>query len=214
MTMTSARQTEANRENATKSTGPVTEAGKKASALNATKHGLTAQTMMLQPHEVEAQTRMSHNMMEDYRPKTEAERQLVIKIVDCHMRLNRVSAIDNNILNLSMLEHIRTEDGQSPELEIAIAQSKAWLEHAAELDRLSRYGARISRQLLQYTKELSRIQKERREESLRHAQTFKNKAAQKHLASFVQPNETAPQGTSPSAKSTSNPIENPTRRAA
>jgi hypothetical protein len=205
--MTSARQIEANRDNSTRSTGPVTEAGKKASALNSYKHGLTAQTLMLQPHELEAQ-----NMTEDYRPKTEAERQLVVKIVDCHIRLNRISAIDNNILNLSMLENTRTENDQSSEFEAVIAQSKAWMERSSELDKLSRYEGRITRQLMQYTKELSRIQKERRVEAVRHAQSFETKAARKDLASFVRAGETVPQAPSMSTKSDrqtkSAPIEN------
>jgi hypothetical protein len=41
--MTSERQAEANRQNATKSTGPRTPAGKAVVALNGTKHGLLEQ---------------------------------------------------------------------------------------------------------------------------------------------------------------------------
>src|SRR5262245_53503403 len=48
--MTSQRQIEANRRNAQKSTGPRTAEGKKKVRLNAVKHGLTAETVVL-PHE-------------------------------------------------------------------------------------------------------------------------------------------------------------------
>ena len=44
--MTSYRQTQANRRNALKSTGPRTEAGKHASRCNAIRHGLTAETVI------------------------------------------------------------------------------------------------------------------------------------------------------------------------
>ena len=51
--MTSQRKIEANRRNAARSTGPRTEAGKKKVSLNAVKHGLTATTLVVLPHEDE-----------------------------------------------------------------------------------------------------------------------------------------------------------------
>ena len=48
--MTSERKIEANRRNAQRSTGPKTEEGKDKVRLNALKHGLCAETIVL-PHE-------------------------------------------------------------------------------------------------------------------------------------------------------------------
>jgi hypothetical protein len=44
--MTSFRQIAANRRNARKSTGPITEEGKQRSRCNAVRHGLTAETVI------------------------------------------------------------------------------------------------------------------------------------------------------------------------
>jgi hypothetical protein len=44
--MTSFRQIDANRRNARKSTGPITEEGKQHSRCNAVRHGLTAETVI------------------------------------------------------------------------------------------------------------------------------------------------------------------------
>jgi hypothetical protein len=154
-----------NRENATHSTGPVTAEGKQTACMNAFKHGLTGQRLMLQPHEIEPYRNLTAGLNAEHNPKTETERQLVQHIVDCHARLNRIAAMDNNILNLSLFENsfplkeIESTPENNAETISVIAQSRAWLEQCDALEKLGRYEARISRQLLRYTKELDRVQR-------------------------------------------------------
>ncbi len=77
------------------STGPKTPEGKRRSATNAFKHGLTGQSPMLQPNEREACNRLTAAMLLDLKPKTEPERHLARKIIDRRSRLNRPAGVEN-----------------------------------------------------------------------------------------------------------------------
>src|SRR5262249_15288475 len=84
------------------------------------------------------------------------ELQLVQKIVDCHMRLNRIAVLDNNMLNFGLLENLA--DGDPDDTAIAHAQARSWIAQQMSFEKLGRYEGRLSRQLLAYTKELERLQ--------------------------------------------------------
>jgi chromosome segregation ATPase len=150
-----------NRANATHSTGPVTELGKQRASLNAVSHGLTGNRMILQPHEQEAYARLTASLNADLAPATESERQFVQKIIDCHTRLNRIAALETNLLNIGMVEQIEPTPHEDS-IECMAAQARAWLAQDTSFEKLGRYEARLSRQLLQYTKELERLQQARK----------------------------------------------------
>ena len=156
--MNAAERAEINRENAAHSTGPVTAAGKQKSSLNGFKHGLTGQRMILQSHELEAYRALGAALHRDYAPQTELEKQLVQHIADCNMRLNRIAAIDANLLNIGLVENTRENVDHDDVTETVIAQTRAWVKQADSFEKLGRYEARISRQLLRYIQELDRIQ--------------------------------------------------------
>src|SRR5277367_5787114 len=151
---------EINRANAEKSTGPKTTDGKQRSAMNAFKHGLMGQSLMLQPNEMEAYNRLTVSMLSDLKPKTEPERQLAQKIIDGHFRLNRLAAIENNMLNFGLIRYT-TDTDHDDRVEVMIAQTRALIEQTNAFDVLGRYETRLSRQLLKYIEELKRTQKDR-----------------------------------------------------
>ena len=187
--MSTTAQITANRTNAQNSTGPKTETGKQTASMNAFRHGLTGTRMILQPHEHEAYTRLTKALTRDYSPKTENESQFVQKIIDCHTRLNRIAAIENNILSVGLTRHTNPNSTNDEETESMVAQAAAWAAEANTFDKLSRYEGRISRQLLQYTKELDRIQTARKREQAEvtiQRQAIETKAATANSASFRQ----------------------------
>jgi hypothetical protein len=97
--MTTVRQIEANRKNAKSSTGPQSDAGKTASRMNALRHGLTAETLLLLPGEDESEfTAFRDAQLEDLAPVGALEEQLAAEIVDLGWRLRRASRLEHGVL--------------------------------------------------------------------------------------------------------------------
>ena len=78
--MTSFRQIEANRRNARKSTGPITEEGKQRSRCNAVRHGLTADTVISALEDAEDYKAFEAAISADYDAQSAVERELVLRL--------------------------------------------------------------------------------------------------------------------------------------
>ena len=179
---------EINRANAQKSTGPTTPAGKQRSSMNAMKHNLSGQHLILLETEVQAYDRMATSMLFDLKPKSEPERQIAQKIIDTNFRLNRLTAIENNMFSFGIFQN-ETQNPQDDRIEIMEAQSRAWIERANSFDILGRYETRLSRQLLKYQEEFERLQAVRKhqEQIDKHRSTNEIKRDQFDPASFGKP---------------------------
>src|ERR1022692_2623108 len=78
--MTTFRQIEANRRNARKSTGPVTEEGKQRSRCNAVRHGLTAETVIGALEDADDYQAFEAAIVADYDAQSAVERELVLRL--------------------------------------------------------------------------------------------------------------------------------------
>ena len=166
MSLTKQLLDEISRANAQKSTGPRSSAGKQRSRLNAVKHNLSGQHLILQESELEAYNRMATAMLTDIKPKSEPERQIAQKIIDTNFRLNRLTAIENNLFTFGITRN-ETDTPHDDRIEVMAAQTRAWTERATTFDTLGRYESRLPRQLLKYQEEFERLQTERkRQESI------------------------------------------------
>jgi hypothetical protein len=96
--VTSLRQTEANRRNANKSTGPVTKAGKERSRCNAVRHGLTAETVIQPLEDAKDYKAFELSVTADFGPRTAVERELVLRLAGLLWRLRRATAIETGLL--------------------------------------------------------------------------------------------------------------------
>src|SRR5271154_1250847 len=136
-----ARRAATNRANSAHSTGPRTEAGKQRSSLNALRHGLTAQTAVLPTEDPEAHQRHIQQFLEEYKPATATETQLVHEIANTAWRLNRIPLLEAELLS------------QDPNPQSLIPQ----------LATLGLHGSRLSRQFQKALDQLRYVQDERRQ---------------------------------------------------
>ncbi|HVF01760.1 MAG TPA: hypothetical protein VNA27_10565 [Rubrobacteraceae bacterium] len=95
--MTSDKQIQANRRNALKSTGPKTPEGKDAVRLNANKHGLRSQEVLLPGEDAEALEELDENLRTELQPVGELENLLVDGIIAAHWRLRRLRRVEAGI---------------------------------------------------------------------------------------------------------------------
>ena len=135
------KQLEANRRNAQSSTGPKSENGKYNSSRNATKHGLFAV-----PQSTHAHDHFTATIIADLNPANDLERQIAQLIAEDHYRLNRIHEIETGIFSRSL------------------DPAAIFLEHSKELERLTLYESRISRNIQRNLAQLKSIQADRKAE--------------------------------------------------
>ncbi len=96
--MPTQKQLEANRRNATKSTGPRTRAGKALSSRNALRHGLCAEQVLL-PYEDEGEyERLGEQLIDDFSPVGALETTLVQTLAADLWRIGRIRKIEVGVL--------------------------------------------------------------------------------------------------------------------
>lgn len=88
------KQLAANRNNAKKSSGPRTKAGKARVRANALKHGLTAERVLLRDETEEDFEEFRSDLFEQFAPEGVLEGQLVERLVTLLWRLKRVPAFE------------------------------------------------------------------------------------------------------------------------
>ncbi len=156
-------RTEINQANSQHSTGPVTDAGKQRSSQNALRHGLTAQVVVMPSEDLASYKRHLKSFTDEYRPEGASETQLVLVLANASWRLNRVAALETNLLPL-----VPPELGGAPnEVRDAIAVAAALESHAKSVANLGMHSQRLFRQFDAALVRLRDLQKTRREQETR-----------------------------------------------
>jgi hypothetical protein len=152
-----------NRANAQHSTGPRSVIGKQHSALNAITHGLTSQSPVLPAEDQAAFNRHVQAFVDEYKPKGPTEKQLVQDLADTSWRINRIPAVERQLLMLHTTAPAGSINVDIPDLETCLAVEKALRRQERSLANLSMHGHRLSRQFHKTLDQLREIQAVRRE---------------------------------------------------
>ena len=174
----SSRKIEANRRNASKSTGPRTEIGKRTVAKNALKHGFFSKWLLI-PHPDRKEDPTEYQnfyaaLREHYEPLDFLEELWVEKIAVWSWRLRRLLRCESGHIARALAEHNHEIEQQlsaaaSGELELSALSGPEidaitdhlFLPPKEELDKLLRYEAMINKQLNHAIAELERLQRRR-----------------------------------------------------
>jgi hypothetical protein len=137
--MATKKQSAASRRNSRKSTGPKSDEGKAKSSMNALRHGLRAQKVVL-PDEEQADFDQLHAEIQDqYQPQNQSEQELV------------------NLAAIAKWKLVRAEGVEAD----CYAEAKSAKERAAVLDRMTQITCRLERAYLKDYDKLERIKNAR-----------------------------------------------------
>jgi hypothetical protein len=156
-----------NRANAQHSTGPKTPEGKKNSSLNALRHGLTGQIVVMPTEDLQAYQLHLESFTDEYTPKGATESHLVQALADTSWRLNRVAALETNLLTLGIANATSPITDAPSEVQDAFAIVSALESQSKALSNLSLHSQRLSRQFERTLAQLLNLQKLRRAEENR-----------------------------------------------
>ena len=165
--MTSEKQIEANRRNAQAATGPKTEEGKSRSSLNAMRHGLTGQVTAMTQEDRAAHDAFSAPMLTDLAPEGAVETQLAQRIATDSWRLNRISAVEDNLFALGFYDHAAEVDADHPQIHAALTAAKTFEAEAKQFQLLSLYEQRLNRAVHKNLAALRQLQTQRKAERQR-----------------------------------------------
>jgi hypothetical protein len=161
--MISEKQHQANIANAQKSTGPITDEGKRRSSLNAIRHGLTGHVVVMPEEDIEAYKAFTAAIVSSFSPQDANESQLAQSYASFQWRINRAASVEDTLYTVGIMEGLADNlNIDQPEAHNATAYAKAYRSDCREFDRLSLYSQRLVHQSQKVLQQLKECQAERR----------------------------------------------------
>ena len=161
--MSSAAKMAANQRNAQLSSGPQSEQGKARSRMNATRHGLTGQVLILPAEDMEAYQALSAGLHTELKPQGLLETQLVQRLSDTLWRLNTIPAREAALLALGQFESRLKLDSGHAQINTTLAYALALRENNEAIANYALYEQRLNRVYERTMKQLRDVQTERRQ---------------------------------------------------
>jgi hypothetical protein len=159
---TQINRAEVNKKNAQHSTGPKTAEGKQRSALNALRHGLTGQIVVMPTEDLQAYQLHLESFTDEYQPEGATESHLVQALADTSWRLNRVAALETNLLTLGVASQLSPFTDSPQQVQDAMSIVASLESQSKALSNLSLHSQRLSRQFERTVAQLQKLQETRR----------------------------------------------------
>jgi hypothetical protein len=161
--MATDKQTEANRLNAQKSTGPRSVEGKAASSQNALKSGIDAQSQIIRGEDPIALAALTNEYLVEYQPRFASERSLVDILIDTEWLLRRLRKAEAQLWNHQFDELDDWRKVCSPKDPISPdrIQGRAFLRAEQTFARLERRRDTLQRAFRRTVQDLHQIQASR-----------------------------------------------------
>jgi len=161
--MSTLSRDEINRANSQHSTGPITPEGKQRSSLNALRHGLTGQIVVMPTEDLEAYEQHLKSFTDEYNPKGATEAHLVQSLADTSWRLNRAAALETNLLTLGIAADLSPAIDAPQQIQDAMSILASLERQSKALSNLSMHSQRLSRQFERTVTQLRALQEIRLE---------------------------------------------------
>jgi hypothetical protein len=149
--------------------GPKTPEGKARSAMNATRHGLTGETVVLPGEDPKQFEELLQNYIDTLKPITAIELDLVHEIAVCRWRIQRCWTMESCMfeINLARTERAVTAEFKDCGNDVRMTLSfMSMSENSRSLALLHRYETRITRRFHQAIAELKALQNQRKAEEM------------------------------------------------
>jgi len=152
--------------------GPKTEAGRKRSSLNARGHGITGQVTTMTDEDRAAHDKLAQALMKDLAFEGAMETQLAQRIATDSWRLNRISAIEDNLFAIGLHQNAGQLCPDNGQIDAALTAARVFTMQAKNLQLLTLYEQRINRSLqknLALLQSLQAVRKQEREADMKKA---------------------------------------------
>ena len=145
--MPSDLQIQASRANGSKSRGPLTQEGKRASSRNALKHGALSSCIVLPGENEQTFQSLAADLFADLRPVDSTEEDLVEMMAVARWRRTRVWAMETSCLAKQMKKEFQAAgDPEADPADVASAAFRSLANETRTLDLINRYESRYDRQ--------------------------------------------------------------------
>ena len=158
--MRSELQIQASRANGSKSRGPVTEEGKRASSQNALKHGMLAKYVVIHSENEEGFHEVITCLYDELQPQPGVEQDLVDTMAVARWRTTRLWIIEKSAMETQMSrENDQAHAAQYTPPVLAGMAFRSLADNSRTLDLINRYESRYDRQYLRSHKRLMDMRK-------------------------------------------------------